>query len=171
MWDRFRNWAASTAQSADSRIAGEAAKRAIAARDSGIERNRNTFLYGRPDEMSQVVGQLDNLTEEQTRGLLEEMKRNADTNKEYRPGMADMYASRMNRGPMGIGQMGMAERANDLIANNVYVRRGVLPTAVAGGGIMGGALVTEGAQQLMALMGFMQQGAEQQERAEQSPLA
>ena len=53
----------------------------------------------------------------------------------------------------------------------MYVRRGVLPAAVAGGGIMGGALVTEGAQQLMALMGFMQQGAEQQERAEQSPLA
>ena len=167
----FRDRFVGAMQGADSWVAGEAAKRATAARDTGIEKNRNTFLHGRPDEMSQVVCQLDGLTEEQTRGLLEEMNRNADTNKEYRPGMADMYAPRMNRGPMGIGQMGMTERANNLIANNVYVRRGVLPAAVAGGGIMGGALVTEGAQQLMALMGFMQQGAEQQERAERSPLA
>jgi hypothetical protein len=37
--------------------------------------------------------------------------------------------------------------------------------------VAGGAAMTEGAQQLMALMGFMQQGQQQVQRTEESPLA
>jgi len=77
----------------------------------------------------------------------------------------------MNRGPAAIGQMGVREGLNHAIANNAVVRRGVLPVAVGGGGLMAGAAVTTGAQNLMALMQFMQGGQEQQARVEQSPLA
>lgn len=81
------------------------------------------------------------------------------------------HAGRMNRGPGMIGQRGIRESANRLIATNAVVRRGVLPVAAAGGGVMAGAAVTTAAQELMALMGFMEQGMAQQERVEQSPLA
>lgn len=78
---------------------------------------------------------------------------------------------KMNRGPFGKGQMGVREGLNHAIANNAVVRRGVLPVAVGGGGLMAGAALTTGAQNLMALMDFMQGGQEQQARVEQSPLA
>jgi hypothetical protein len=77
----------------------------------------------------------------------------------------------MNRGPFMKGEMGVREGLNHAIANNAVVRRGVLPVAVGGGGLMAGAAVTTGAQNLMALMDFMQSGQEQQARVEQSPLA
>ena len=78
---------------------------------------------------------------------------------------------RMNRGPFMKGQMGVREGLNHAIANNAVVRRGVLPVAVGGGGLMAGAALTTGAQNLMALMDFMQGSQEQQARVEQSPLA
>lgn len=165
------DWIRDQARRVDQRLVGDAIAREARAREAGIERNRNTFLFGKPSEMAQVVGGLDNLSKEQMSGLLSEMERHADSNREYRPGLADQYAPRMNRGFGGLTQMSAAEKANHLIANNVYVRRGALPAAVAGGGVLAGAALTEGAQQLMALMGFIQQGQQQEQRTEQSPLA
>jgi hypothetical protein len=76
--------------------------------------------------------------------------------------------SQMHRG--NFGPQGFMEAVNTGIATNPYVRRGVLPTAVAGGGLMAGAGVTAGAQQLWALMDFMRAGDENEQRTAQSPL-
>lgn len=169
MLDRIRN----QARRVDQRLVRDAIDRETKARDAGIERNRNTFMFGKPSEMAQVVGGLDNLDEAQTSALQLKMERQVAGNNAqlYRQGMADQYAPRMNRGLGGLTQMSIAEKANNLIANNAYVRRGALPAAVAGGGLLAGAALTEGAQQLMALMGFIQQGQQQEQRTEQSPLA
>lgn len=80
-------------------------------------------------------------------------------------------AQNMYRGPGGMTQRGLGEAAADLVATNAFVRRGVLPGAIGVGGIAGGIAMTEGAQQLMALMGFMREAQAQGERVEQSPLA
>lgn len=166
MLRQFRERFVGAMQGADSWIAGEAAKRAAAAQGAGVERNRQAVLNGSTDELVQRIASERQMTDRQRstlgRQLGDPLKRAA---------MADRYAPGMHRGPMEMTQQGVLESINRGIAENAVVRRGVLPAAVAGGGIMGGALVTEGAQQLMALMGFMQQGAQQQERAEQSPLA
>lgn len=87
-----------------------------------------------------------------------------------REAVAQEYGRRMNRGPAGMGRYGVREGLNRAIATNAVVRREVLPTAVVGGSVMAGAALTEGAQQLMALMGFIEQGRQQEARAEQSPL-
>jgi hypothetical protein len=67
--------------------------------------------------------------------------------------------------------MGFGEAVYRGIAENKYIRRGLLPTAIGGGGLLAGAAVTTGAQNLMALMQYMQAGDQQQERVEESPLA
>lgn len=162
----FRDRFVGAMQGADDWIAGEAVKRATAAQEAGVARNRQAFLDGSPDELVQRIASERQMTDRQRGTFARQL---GDLNK--RAGLADRYAPEMYRGPGEMTQQGIMEMINRGIAENPMVRRGVLPTAVAGGGIMGGALVTEGAQQLMALMGFMQQGAEQQERAEQSPLA
>ena len=81
------------------------------------------------------------------------------------------YAPQMKRGVYGLGSVGPAERQAHHFANSKVIRRGVYPTLAAGGAVAGGVAMTEGAQQLMALMGFMQQGQQQVQRTEESPLA
>jgi molybdenum-dependent DNA-binding transcriptional regulator ModE len=166
MLRQFRERFVGAMQGADEWIAGEAAKRAAVAQEVGVERNRQAVLNGRADELVKRMANERLLTDEQMKSFSQRLD-----NPAKRAALADHYAPRMRRGPGEMTQQGVLESVNRGIAENAVVRRGVLPAAVAGGGIMGGALVTEGAQQLMALMGFMQQGAQQQERAEQSPLA
>ena len=151
----------------DSRVASDALARETAARDAGIRKQRAGIMFGSPSEVARTIGGQQGWTEQRVAGVEQGINQGG---RQYRRTLADEFAPQMNRGPMGIGQMGMTERANNLIANNVYVRRGALPAAVAGGGVLAGAALTEGAQQLMALMGFMQQGAEQEQRAQTSPL-
>lgn len=72
-------------------------------------------------------------------------------------GFADRTAAR-NPGPLRMIDQGIAE--------NPWVRRGVLPTAVVGGG----AMLTAGAQQLLQLMGLFEQAKAQQQAVDESPL-
>lgn len=81
------------------------------------------------------------------------------------------YTSQMRRGQGGFGSLGLRERMSNQFANNAMIRRGVYPGLAAGGAVAGGVAMTEGAQQLLALMDFMQQGQSQVQRAEESPLA
>jgi hypothetical protein len=82
--------------------------------------------------------------------------------------VADQYAPGMNRGPLG-GERGVIE-STAVAMNNPYVRRGGLIAAGAGAAVGTGALLTEGAQQLLQLMDFLQHGEEVQARAASSPL-
>jgi hypothetical protein len=81
---------------------------------------------------------------------------------------ARRLAAQMNRGPLG-GEMGLLE-AGMAGLNNRYVRRGGIGVAGLGAVAGTGALLTEGAQQLMALTQFLQEGEDTRARAEQSPL-
>lgn len=71
--------------------------------------------------------------------------------------VADQAAAR-NPGPLRMIDQG--------IATNPWIRRGVLPTAVVGGG----AMLTAGAQQLLQLMGLFEQAKSQQVAVDESPL-
>lgn len=85
-----------------------------------------------------------------------------------REALAPHFARPMNRGLFG-GERGLGESAA-MLANRPMVRRGGLGAAGLGAAAGTGALLTEGAQQLMTLMDFLQAGQETRERAEQSPL-
>lgn len=80
--------------------------------------------------------------------------------------VVDLYGQDMARGPGGMSGRGVMERLHGTMASNPYVRRGV----IGGGGVMAGAGMTAGAQQLLALIEYMQQGQQTAQRAEQSPL-
>lgn len=161
-WDSFK----SGAKQADQWVASEAAKRAGVARDRGIQKNRDFVMQKSPETVgARLTSELgkDGTWRDQ---MIATLSSNAG-----RQMAADTYAAGMNRGPAQIGQRGFRESINEGIANNRYVRRGVLPTAIGGGALLAGAGVTAGAQQLMALMEFMSAGQQQQQRVEQSPLA
>lgn len=81
--------------------------------------------------------------------------------------VANQYAPDMRRGQGGWTGRGTMEMINQGIAENAIVRRGVLPTAIVGGGALGAAGMTAGAQQLMALMQYMQSGQENEASREQ----
>jgi hypothetical protein len=77
--------------------------------------------------------------------------------------VADTYGPNMARGPGGLMRKGIMESVHGAMASNAYVRRGVL----GGGAVMGGVGMTAGAQQLMALMQYMQSGQENEASREQ----
>lgn len=161
MWDRLKT----ALQTLDSEVAARAARSERIARMRGVRRNAD-WMATRPAtsvaEQLRTQGAITDADMAQvTADLLDPATQAATVNR---------YKRSMNRGPGGMGKMGLIEGANHLIANEAWARRGALPAAVAGGAVAGGAALTEGAQQLMALMGFMQQGREQQERTAESPL-
>lgn len=161
MWDRLKT----ALQTLDSEVASRAARSERRARTRGVRRNAD-WMSSRPAqsvaEQLSTQGVITDADMKQVVADLGNPATQADTVRRYRRSM--------NRGPWGKGKMGVIEGANHLIANEAWARRGALPAAVAGGAVAGGAALTEGAQQLMALMGFMQQGREQQERTAESPL-
>lgn len=171
MLRQFRDSFMSAARGADQWVAAEAAKRAAAAKDVGVARMRD-YVMNKPPEtvanrLQSELGKGDKWRASVLGRLRNEMKR---------PGVAASFAPQMKRGPFGpvmdgMTQMGFVEAMNRGIAENKYIRRGLLPTAIGGGGLLAGAAVTAGAQNLMALMQYMQAGDQQQERVEQSPLA
>jgi hypothetical protein len=85
--------------------------------------------------------------------------------------IAAALAPQLNRGPFQLTERGFGEAMNQGIAENKYIRRGLLPTAIGGGGLLAGAALTPAAQGLINLMQHIQAGDQQQERVEQSPLA
>jgi len=160
--DRFMN----AAQGADSWVAAEAAKRAAGAKAAGVERQRDYVMNMAPETVATRLQSELGKSDKWRASVLGRLRNDAK-----RPGVAASYGDQLNRGPMQLTQRGVMEAINQGIAENPLVRRGVLPAAIGGGGVMAGAVVTAGAQNLLALMQFMQGGQQQQERVEQSPLA
>jgi hypothetical protein len=150
----------------DQQIASEAAKRAQGARVAGVRRNMTEIQNpGHQGVNAQRI-----YTEAKPSGVsLQEIADMLKT-EQGRASAARQYGRKLNRGPAAMGQQGVMEAISQGIATNKVVRRGVLPVAVAGGGMMAGAGVTAGAQQLWALMDFMRTGSESQQRTEESPL-
>jgi len=169
MWD----WVQSAPGNLDSWVASQAAKRASSNKAAGVARNVS-FVEG-----AQTDGDRKKVIERITRGMspgagqavpgagMESQIEALLQSKKGRQQVAREYSPTMRRGPGEFTGRGFMEMVNEGIAGNAYVRRGVLPTAVVGGG----ALMTAGAQQLLALMGFMQEGSQTGERTENSPLA
>ena len=163
---------------ADQAIASQAAARAEANRRSGVVRNMR-FLSSQPadtvaqrliaDEGVKLPGPFGmavaGAAPEQAEQALAAMIGAEGNRRVLRGGNVP---HQMRRG--AIGQQGFMEAVNSGIANSALVRRVALPTAVVGGGALAGAGVTEGAQQLWALMDFMRAGQESEERTAQSPL-
>jgi len=164
MLDRVGNFIGGFASKIDGAVQRQAADRMSRGRTAGIGGNRS-LVYGdtnRDEVINRIMGGMrppGKSMEAVIRGQLD--------SPEGRAKVARQYAPDMRRGPGGYTGRGVMEMINQGIAENAYVRRGVLPTAVVGGG----ALMTAGAQQLLALMGFMQEGSQTGERTENSPLA
>ena len=155
---------------ADDFVKNEAAKRAAAARAAGITGWEQRLINDPAvDTVNAIRGHL-KLDDEAAALVASELAR-IDSAKAAggagRESFAQQYAPQMNRGPFGMTRRGTMEAVNEGIATNAYVRRGALPVAIVGGG----ALLTEGAQQLLALMGFIKEGNETAARANESPLA
>jgi len=149
----------------DQRIQAEAAARATRNMEAGIGRNREYIRTQAPETAAaRISGEAHGGF---ARGSLEQLLRG---NRGRIEEISNHYAPQMRRGPAQTSQMGVMEAINTGIATNPYVRRGVLPTAVAGGGMLAGAGVTAGAQQLWALMDFMRAGEDNEQRTAQSPL-
>lgn len=69
---------------------------------------------------------------------------------------------------------GMVQRGYEALAQPGWqgqAARGGLVTGIVGGGVMGGVALTEAGQQLLALMGHMQQGQATEAKREEAPIA
>lgn len=152
-------------------IAGEAA-----ARSAGLRRNREAL--GVMDE-SQLMKRLTSearMSDVDARTAAQGFirSRNAAPSGAGTNVLADQLASQLNRGFGSnggrIGRMGLMERLSHQAATNRYVRRVAYPALAAGGTVAGGAALTAGAQQLMALMGYMNESQQTAQRTEESPL-
>lgn len=178
MFGRVKGWMSS----ADSWVAREAASRADAARTRGIDRNKQSIMDGRPEELANTIAGQMGYESSARDELLQRL--GGATTKRKRQSIANEFGPQMNRGSAQLGWgresladggqgalMGFREAVNRGIADNAYVRRGLLPTAIVGGALMSGAAVTTAAQNLMALSDYMRQGQSTQQRTEQSPLA
>lgn len=150
----------------DARVADEASKRARSAQAAGVLRSRNAIRTGDPGTMAQRIGDAGGLNAADVAAIQAQLG-----TAQGRRVVSNQYAAEMPRGPMGMGQMGLMEALNTGIAQNKVVRRGVLPVGVAAGGVAGGMLLTEGAQQLLQLMGFLRGEQQEQARTDTSPLA
>ena len=163
------NWLMNALTRTDDFVRDEAIARAAAARAVGQERNTNDFLdravSDREGLARRVASDLGWADDRRAKFLAALDK--VQGNQGAQMNLAERYGDRMKRGPAGLMQQGFVEAVNEGIATNAYVRRGALPAAIVGGG----ALLTEGAQQLLALMGFIEEGNETAARANESPLA
>jgi len=160
--DRFMN----VARAADGYVRDEAARRAAADKAAGMAVNQD-YMMSKPAEtvagrVASQFGKGEKWRDQMARNLSDPGRRSK---------IATALSPQLNRGPLQVGERGFWEGVNQGIAENKYIRRGLLPAAVGGGGLMAGAAVTTGAQNLINLMQYMQAGDQQQERVEQSPLA
>jgi|LakMenEpi03Aug12_release.lakeMendotaPanAssembly.Ray.scaffolds.fasta_scaffold162321_4 hypothetical protein len=166
MLRQFRDNFMSAARGGEQWVAAEAAKRAAADKAAGMAASQE-YMMSRPAEtvagrVASQFGKGEKWRDQMVRNLSDPGRRSR---------IAAALAPQLNRGPFQLTKRGFGEAMNQGIAENKYIRRGLLPTAIGGGGLMAGAAVTTGAQNLMALMQYMQAGDQQQERVEQSPLA
>lgn len=191
MFGRVKGWMAD----ADSWVAREAASRTDAARTRGIDRNKQSIMDGRSEEVANTISAQMRYPKDEPNGqskLREELLRRMgnstvpplSSDASARQAIADEFGPQMNRGSAQLGwgresladggqgaRMGFREAVNSGIANNEYVRRGLLPTAIVGGAAFTGAGLTATAQNLVALGDYIRQGQSTQQRTEQSPLS
>lgn len=161
----FWNSFTTKATQADEAVKRHFLRKSMADRRAGIARVESNLANGRPDVMGKEIATQFKLDDAQRDAVIARLKDPAQS-----AGVAAEYAHRMNRGMNHVGRRGPMESVHRGIAGNAVLRRGVLPAAIGGGGLLAGAAVTTGAQNLMALMEFMQGGQAQQERVENSPL-
>jgi hypothetical protein len=166
MLREFRDRFVGAMQGADQWVAAEALKRAQGNRAAGVARQHDYVMNTGPETVATRLQAEMGKNDKWHASVLGRLR-----NEAKRPAVAASYADQLNRGPFQMTQRGVMEAINEGIAQNPYIRRGLLPTAIGGGGLMAGAAVTAGAQNLMALMQFMQGGQQQQERVQESPLA
>lgn len=160
---------------ADQWVANEAATRQAGYMQAANARNAERVLREPAADLAASIGSARQLDDAATAALQRRLaqataydelaRQTGSVAANGRASLIDELVPQMNRGRFG--ERGFREALNEGIATNAYVRRGVLPASIVGGG----ALLTEGAQQLLALMGFMQQGAQTEERADNSYLA
>lgn len=142
-------WMSGKAKAADQWIADEALKRVASRNDAAAKR----LMDLGPEHMARRHFSGRNVPDAKVANLQSKLEAN--------PVVAQMFADQTaarNPGPLRMIDQGIAE--------NPWVRRGVLPTAVVGGG----AMLTAGAQQLLQLMGLLEQAKSQQMAADESPL-
>lgn len=157
---------------ADSGFRGWAGREAQRVAQPGIDRNR---------AMVMDAGTNDNARKQAIAGIMYAMKTPADQqqavrgqleqqlllSEAQRRAMADQHAAGMPRGFGGMAPVGPREAIAQKIHDSAAFRRYGFPLATIGIG----AGVTAGAQQLLDLMGFMQEGQQTQQRAAESPIA
>lgn len=172
MLDRVKEWA----RGVDQWVQDKATADMYAARAAGAERNRAMILSDAAGNYrDEVIQRIKNgMSAEKyappDEATLQQIRQDLTTD-DGRRMIADRYGYMMRRGPGGHTGRGIRERISQEIAQNPYVRRGAMPAAVGTGTVMGGMALTEGAQQLLALMEYMNQGQQTAERVESSPLA
>jgi hypothetical protein len=159
----------------DTDFANRAVAGEIAARDAGIGRNREAAMNMNRDQLIKRLSTeagLDTTELDKYGRRYDSVMSRPEAQRERHMGLlADDVAPLLNRGPAGIGKMGLLEGLSSQAANNRYVRRGAYPALIAGGTVAGGAALTEWAQQLMSLMAYMNESEATEQRVEQSPLA
>lgn len=161
---------------ADQWVQNKALANMYAARDAGAERARAMIRDDAAGNYrDEVIHRIKNglvankqlpLDEATLRQIEQDM-----TTDDGRRMVADRHGYTMRRGPGGFTGRGAGEIAYQTIAENPYARRGLLAAAGGTAILGGGAALTEGAQQLLALMEYMNQGQQTSQRAEDSPLA
>lgn len=159
---------------ADRAVALAARKRERQGRSAGVSRAREEMGGMGDQDLSDWIAKSAGMNEADKEALLTRIGSGEDA----KQGAIDEYARRVNRGGVFMGpvqtrvplQRGPMEGMNRLIASNKVVRRGALPAAITGGALAGGAALTEWGQQLAALTAYMQQGQDQVQRTEESPL-
>lgn len=138
---------------------------------AGAEDMVDTSAYGAYQQLVNAAGGVDPAKASASDPALLASLRGMDQGQRAR--VAQAQAQLEPRGPMGAMRGLEAEINRRLAADGVggNVARGALYAGIGGGAVAGGMALTEGAQQLIALMQYLQSGQQSEERAQTSELA
>ena len=155
----------------DDAVVRHAREKSEAARRAKIADIMGQIRSGGADDTAKWIGSARGMSTQQVEDLAAKLGTRAGRNEAARE-----HGPQMPRGfdglPMGglhFGKqkMGPMEYIHGITAANPTVRRVGIGSAAAGGGVA----MTAAGQQLLALMGFMNQETDQAQRTAQSPLA
>lgn len=137
--------------------------RADAAMTEGMARNAKLFddEASRREAVERILRGM-NVKGDDRQPFISHMEEQLST-PEGRQQAVKVYGPEMNRGFGGHTKQGFGEAVHRTMADNKYVRRGAVISGVG----MAGVGMTAGAQQLMALMQYMQSGQENEVSREQ----
>lgn len=141
------------------------AARADAAMAEGMARNAKLFdnEASRREAVERILRGMNVRDDDLGRGAIISHLREQMLTPEGRQQAIQAYGPMMNRGPGGYTKQGLGEAIHRTMADNKYVRRGAVATGVG----MAGVGMTAGAQQLMALMSYLQGSQDTEARTEQ----